>query len=280
MTELVAAYYRQTAPWTQLAATGPGPVSAALADLLADQIRAVCRDVAADEVAMHFTVSTMLDLPFTAGWLEWETIRARTEDLIGTPMGPFVSAYECASWGYCLRHARRVLPAGSYVTISVLDLNVFDLSYWHANPNWGNSGFGVATVLFRLDAERRLECNIGKSINGFGEFCLDLRRVATEDEGTMLIPPFFPHNIAAMYTRLLPEDRRLPNLTDIRGHCFGSDPWVGLVARAGEADFADHRYIATSVALNGYWAIAEIVPRLGGFFAEGPLVADPLETAA
>lgn len=280
MTELIAAHYRHTAPWTRLAETGAGPVSAALADLLDSQIRTVCHDVAAADVAMHFTVSTMLDLPFTSGWLAWDDIRRATEARLGQPMGPFVSAYECASWGYCLRHARRILPPGSYVTVSVLDLNVFDLTYWHANPNWGQSGFGVATMLFRLDPSRRLECNIGKSMNGFGEFCLDLRRVAGEDGTAMLIPPYFPHNIAAMYTRILPEARRLPNLTESRGHCFGADPWIGLIERARQPVAATDRFLATSVALNGYWTIAEITLRPDGRFSEGPLVSDPSERAA
>lgn len=280
MTELVAAYYRATEPWADLAAQGPAPVSEALAELLADQIRAVCRDVAPGEVATHFTVSTMLDLPFTSGWLTWEPIRRRASARLGAEMGPFVSAYECASWGYCLRHARRILPEGAYVTISVLDLNVFDLSYWRGNPNWGRSGFGVATILCRLDRTSRIECNIGKSLNGFGEFCLDMRRLAAEDAEALLLPPFFPHDIAAMYARILPEERRLPNLTETRGHCFGSDPWVGLVERASAPDFFDRRYLATSVALNGYWTFAEMTPRRGGFFAEGPLVAAPSQRKA
>lgn len=281
MLELSAALYRKTDPWPHFAATGAEPVAQALGELLAAQMQQACAGIDVAQVGMNFVVSTMLDLPFTSGWLNWEMIERHTR-LPDTPkFDNFVSAYECASWGYCLRYAQRFLKPGQYVAVSVLDLNIFDLSYWHANPaNWGNSGFGLATLVFRLSGEDRVECHIGKSINGFGEFCLDMRRCATEDAGITLIPPFFPHHIAAMYTRPIPAERRLPNIVDDYGHCFGSDPWVALILRhaQGQVNPGD-RYLATSVALNGYWAFAELQLAENGHFSMGPAVPEPGEPA-
>lgn len=281
MLELSAALYRKTEPWADFVPAGPEAVAEALGGLLSSQLQAACARIDPAEVGMNFVVSTMLDLPFTSGWIDWERIRRHT----GRPDTPafdsFVSAYECASWGYCLSYAKRFLRPGQYVAISVLDLNLFDFSYWHANPNWGSSGFGLSTLVFRLSADDRVECHIGKSINGFGEFCLDMRRCAQEDEGLTLIPPFFPHNIAAMYTKLIAEDRRLPNLTDLHGHCFGSDPWIALIGRHGANEIAlQDRYLATSVALNGYWCFAELQLAREGVFAFGEPVPTPLAVAA
>jgi hypothetical protein len=281
MLELSAALYRKTDAWPSFAAGGPQAVAGALGELLSSQMQAACSGIDPEQVGMNFVVSTMLDLPFTSGWIDWEMIRPHTQRPHTPAFDSFVSAYECASWGYCLRYAKRFLMPDQYVAISVLDLNVFDLSYWHANPNWGNSGFGLATLLFRLSGEDRVECHIAKSINGFGEFCLDMRRCSQEDAGLTLIPPFFPHNIAAMYTKLIAEDRRLPNLTEEHGHCFGSDPWLALIQRYGAGLIgADERFLAASVALNGYWCFAEIQLAADGIFQFGPQVPEPKEIAA
>lgn len=276
MLELKAALYRKTDAWPRFAEDGPQAVAEALGELLSSQMQVACSGIDPEQVGMNFVVSTMLDLPFTAGWIDWEMIRPYTQRPYTPAFDSFVSAYECASWGYCLRYAKRFLMPGQYVAISVLDLNVFDLSYWHTNPNWGDSGFGLATLLFRLSADDRVECHIAKSANGFGEFCLDMRRCSQEDEGVTLIPPFFPHNIAAMYTKLIPEHRRLPNLTEEYGHCFGSDPWLALIHCHGAGLMGGHdRFLASSVALNGYWCFTEIRLAAEGIFQLGSRILEP-----
>lgn len=281
MLELQAALYRKTDPWPNLASQGAEPVARELGTLLASQMQQACQGIDPSQVGMNFVVSTMLDLPFTSGWLNWPMIERHARLDHAPKFNNFVSAYECASWGYCLRFAKKFLKPGQYVAISVLDLNIFDLSYWKANPtNWGNSGFGLATLVFKLSGDDRIECHIGKSLNGFGEFCLNMRRCATQEEGVTLIPPFFPHHIAAMYTRPIPEAQRLPNLVDEFGHCFGSDPWVALIRRHEQGLVQPgERFLATSVALNGYWTFAELQLAAEGVFGMGEIVREPGDQA-
>lgn len=287
MLELTSALYRRAGHWAGLSAEGAGPVSQKLGALLADQLAQASEGIDRSKIRRNFVVSTMLDLPFTSGWLKWPEIAqaaraASPEDL--PDFDNFVSSYECASWGYCLRYAAQELEPGEMVAISVLDINILNLSYWEGNSNWGKSGFGLATIVLTLDEETGITCNIAKSINAFGEFCLDMRSRAQTETDSLLVPPFFPHDIASMYTKLVPEERRTQNLTDTWGHCFGSDPWVGLIeeVRAG-GDWAGQTYTATSVALNGYWVLARLRLNPAGRFEilpDLPAIETDLEEAA
>ena len=282
MRELSAASYRKTDHWGPLARKGAPAVAAELGRVLADQMDQATRGIDRRRIARNFVVSTMLDLPFTSGWLTWgpiaEAVRAHAPtDLPGADN--FISGYECASWGYSLRYALRELQPGDVVLISVLDINVMNISYWESNPNWGNSGFGLATIALTLSEENRVECHIAKSINAFGEFCLDLRRLAQGSEA-VLLPPYFPEDIAAMYTKIVPQAQRTENLFARWGHCFGSDPWVGLIEEVAACpDWAERTYLATSVALNGYWTFAELKLNPKGRFEILPPLGVPEETA-
>lgn len=285
MLELTRATYRRAGHWSGLSEQGAAPVAQALGRLLADQLDHASAGLDRSRIRRNFVVSTMLDLPFTSGWLRWPEIAraaraAGPDDLPG--FDNFVSSYECASWGYCLRYAARELQPGEMVAISVLDINILNLGYWDANPNWGTSGFGLATVILTLDGDSDITCTIAKSVNAFGEFCLDMRSRAQADPEALLVPPFFPHDIASMYTKLVPEDRRTPNLTDHWGHCFGSDPWVGLIEQTRTTpDWPDRVYTATSVALNGYWVMARLrLARDGRFEMLPDLPAIPLSKDA
>lgn len=277
MLELVHAVYRPTQPWANFVhSAGRDAVIGELGALLSGQLETAMNGMDPAHIKRNFVVSTMLDLPVTSGWLDWDLLQPATQRPGVPRFDNFVLAYECASWGYCLRYAKRFLKPGECVAISVLDLNIFDLTYWDANPNWGQSGFGLATVILRMSDQDTFDCRTAKSANGFGEFCLDLRRIAKEDAVSTLVPPYFPAEIAAMYTNLVPEDRRTENFAETWGHCFGSDPWVGLIieAKAGRAT-PDRQFIATSVALNGYWALATLTLNPNGHFAILPDLSEP-----
>lgn len=260
---LEAAVYRGSDHWGDLASEGRGAIVEGLARVIAEQTEAVLDGVDRSELRANMVVTTMLDMPFTSGWLSWGDLQRAT--LAHTDAGPqtLISAYECSSWGFALRYAKTLEKSGRelppLVVISILDINILNLSHWYENENWGRSGFGIATVLLRCGKDDRLSCHIAKADNGFGEFCVDIRNRMLADATVLVTPPFFPSNISALYDRLLPQDRLLPNRVETWGHSFGADPWISLIEqRLAGLDRPGDRYLATSVSLNGYWCTTEL----------------------
>lgn len=278
MLELSAATYRKTDHWAPVARQGGKATAQMLGQVLSAQLADTVQDIDPGRIKRNFVVSTMLDLPFTSGWLAWADIAAATRDQPAhlPRFDNLIAGYECASWGYCLRYALKELEPGDMIAISILDINVMNISYWHSNPNWGNSGFGLATFVLTAAQDNHVECHIAKSINAFGEFCLDLRRLSKERPQMRIVPPYFPSDIAAMYTKIVPQEHRTENLVQDWGHCFGSDPWVGLIEEVARGNaWQDTPYVATSVALNGYWTFADVKLNPTGRFAILPPLGVP-----
>lgn len=279
-----AAVWSPADPWPDFCRRGPGPVADALGAAIAAQIDRATEGMDPASIGATFVVSTMLDMPVTAGWLRWPDVAAAARRARAAPE-TFLNAYECASWGFALRYAMRLLPPGARVVVAIVDVNVLDLEYWKANPNWGTSGFGIGAVVFRLSGEDALHCAFARTASGYGEFCLDLRRAMAESAGTVALAPWFPAPIAAMYDRLVDRARLLPNRNDVWGHSFGCDPWIGLIEHVTGAypdapPAPDARYLATSIALSGYWAFAEVAANPAGRFEIAPRILQPMERAA
>jgi len=279
MLELTAATYCKTDHWAPVSRLGGKATAKMLAEVLVEQFATTIKELDQTRIKRNFVVSTMLDLPFTSGWLKWADIAAAASDT--RPDLPafdnLITGYECASWGYCLRYAFKDMNPGDMIAISILDINVMNISYWESNANWGNSGFGLATIVLTLGEDNQIECHIAKSINAFGEFCLDLRRVSREQSGVMLVPPYFPSDIAAMYAKIVPQEQRTENLVDDWGHCFGADPWIGLIEEVARGcNWQDTTYFATSVALNGYWTYAKLKLNPKGVFKILPPLGVPM----
>jgi hypothetical protein len=72
-----------------------------------------------------------------------------------------------------------------------------------------------------------------------------------------LAQPFFPSHVTELFYRLLPGTDHLPDLHPRFGHCFGADPWLSILTDAPNSA-PGQGYLAASVALNGYWALAEV----------------------
>lgn len=271
---LESAVYRRATDWSVLVSQGKDAIAHELGRAIGTQIETAIGDFPASEVGMNMVVTTMLDMPFTSGWITWPEVAAAARTYTRSPPQNLVSAYECSSWGFVLRYAKPSRMDGPLAVITVLDLNIFNLSYWDANPNWGTSGFGIATLVVRCSDADSAYCHVAKAANGFGEFCIDLRNHMIKDSTILVTPPFFPPNISALYDRLLPADRLLPNRVDTYGHSFGADPWISLIEqRLGGHDTPQDRYLATSVSLNGYWCCAEIsLAPQGRFILQDTLV--------
>jgi hypothetical protein len=258
---LEAVLYRQ-APVLPSVRTADGlRVSSALGQLLGGEIEYAAQHVAPGDVSLNICVSTMIDLPFASGWLNWHDVTRAAATMTRHPPRNFTAAYECAGWGFALDYAhRRALP-GSHIIITVADLNLLDLSFWYGDPNWGDSCLGISTVLFKVpgDGKFPLRAKVARSVHGMGEFCVDLRDWMTRSSAGCANVPFLPRDKAQIYGRLLDERRLLPNLNDRFGHCFGSDTWVSYVDHAMKGLIKPGAvYTATCASLRGYWAITDL----------------------
>lgn len=271
MLMLEAAHYRPFPAGLSIEPKGrldPERVHQVLGEAISEQIEITRGTVVPDNLGLNMIASTMLDLPLANRWMTWSKLRRSIEHgTVAVPTG-FVNAYECATWGYLLRYAIARAAGKTHVLMTIVDVNVLDLTMWYQNENWGKSGFGIMSLLFRLPSrESTLENDtpsvttaVARSGSAVGEFVVELRKLLSAEKNAILSGPFFSPSIYAMFDRVLPTDRLLPNLHDVYGHCFGSDPWLGLIVAAQSANHSidQSTFLAASVALNGYWAIAPV----------------------
>ncbi|CQJ56184.1 Uncharacterised protein [Yersinia intermedia] len=245
-------------------------MSLALAKVVGEQIARCLHDWQAPLPDRHFMCSTIMDLTFARQLVDWPTLVGQMHQYTDAVPDMLINAYECASWGYCLRQALSHPRTSPYVMCTIVDLNLMGLSFWRANPNWGDSGFGIATLLFRADADahQRVTVNVAKTSNFIAEFSIAVRSWLADKPQYKLALPFFPQSASQLFQRLLPDADILPDLHPRLGHCFGADPWISLIEQAPHA-LPGQRFLATSVALNGYWAMADITLAADGIFNWG-----------
>lgn len=254
------------------------PVADALldmADVLGPQVNQLLAQTGLDgsEFDRHFLCSTMIELPFTTQAVQWSTIAAKLAEYGSHQPDTYINAYECASWGYSIRHYLRQdqlnQRQSKYMMVSIIDANVYDLEFWRYNDHWQHSGFGITTVILEVDGPLSDELTIGSAVthNGVAEFATVVRRTVAKKPGAVVALPFFPSNVQKMFEKLLRGQPRLPDLHAEHGHCFGSDPWLSLLHHGLNCDHENgrarvtepQRFMACSVALNGYYCIAELM---------------------
>jgi hypothetical protein len=247
-----------------------------LAPVLAQQTKKVLGDIDQAEIARHFLCSTMLELPFTSGAASLADVNAENTD--ASSYSSFINTYECASWGYSLRYYLKQVPDSRYLLVSILDANVLRLNFWKQNENWGKSGFGLCTFLLEVDQDEPaaksgakqdglagnspdnlITASCAVTYNSTPEFATIIRRMVTGKEDITLSLPFFPENIRQIFTRMLGSFKQLPDLHDRWGHCFGSDPWLSIINQGVTQGFQEPtKILACSIALNGYYCMAEV----------------------
>ena len=228
------------------------------------QVLAGLSDAEKAQIDRHFLCSTMVELPFTTGDIAWTEVAAQLAKKGPNNPDTYINAYECASWGYSLRHyLTYAKPEKSrFLLVSILDANLYDLTFWRYNENWHESGFGITTLLLEVTGEvtDELITQCALTHNSMAEFATFVRRTVTDKEDVCLALPFFPDHIQDMFNKLLAKQWRLPDLHHNWGHCFGSDPWLSILCHSLEnPPIKAQKYMAASLALNGYFALAEVV---------------------
>lgn len=239
-----------------------------LAEMLGNQTNQVLAQLNTSEkaqISRHFLCSTMIELAFTTGHMAWRDVAQMLAPYGEHQADTYINAYECASWGYSLRHYLKQDEIhgrdSRFLLVSIIDANVYDLEFWRYNENWHDSGFGITTVLLEVTEPLTNELVIGcaKTHNSMAEFATVVRRTAASRDNCELAMPFFPTHIQQMFDKLLANQPRLPDLHHDWGHCFGSDPWLSILKHSQTHSVEQNQqYLACSLALNGYYAMAEV----------------------
>jgi hypothetical protein len=237
-----------------------------LTHLLAEQTKQVTATLTPTEqikIKRHFLCSTMIDLPFTTGDISWPQVVNMLAKQGDNQADSFINAYECASWGFSLRHYlqhdKQISPR--LLLVSIIDANIFDLEFWRYNENWHESGFGITSVLIEIDGSitDELITQSATTHNSMAEFATVVRRHASTKSDITLAMPFFPEHIQQMFDKLLISQTRLPDLHQDWGHCFGADPWLSILNHCSEQPvIEEQQYLACSLALNGYFSMAQV----------------------
>lgn len=236
------------------------------AQIVSDHVNETMKPFVDLSVYSHYLCSTIIDVPFSSKKFDWSRLQKKVAEQSSFAPGSFVNAYECASWGYSLRHALRRQTESRYVLISIIDLNVLELEYWKENSNWGKSGFGITTLLFECslepenapEKEATLNIGVARGNNAIAEFTLAMRNHVNTKPTAKLAYPYFPENVTELFYKLIPSANFLPDYHGEFGHCFGADPWISIIKDYQNSQDKEQSYLAASVALNGYWGIADV----------------------
>ncbi len=272
MSELVLrrGFYHRCMEPLILEEASPQRLQKALGDHLGSCIARTFAEWEGPPPAVHYLCSTMVDFPFSTGAIDWRGLCARIS--LHTPFTPntLVNGYECASWGYALRHGLQHSSHDEVIAISIVDINLLNFTFWQENPNWGTSGFGTSTLVFdpSASASSAVSVNYARTHNVVAEFALAMRSAVKSAPEVRLAKPFFPENITQVFMRQLPHADHLPDEHPVLGHCFGSDPWISII-RDASVHAESRRYLAASTALNGYWALAHVRTVADGRYSLG-----------
>ncbi|NVZ18760.1 hypothetical protein HX794_03810 [Pseudomonas costantinii] len=209
-------------------------------------------------VAHHYLCSTMMDSIFSAAAVEASSLLG-PEHQVPTS---FTHAYECACWGYCLRHHLKNKGGPNSFAISILDVNSMEMTMWKSNPAWGKSGFGITTLFFSLmeDEQSASPVMTGAAAGGNNiiAFASVAKQAARQFQSELLSLPFFPDNMSVPLRRALKEFSLLGDCHATYGHAFGSDPWIAVLHEHARQTLAGRRVVLGSLALRGYYCFANI----------------------
>ncbi|RQS64118.1 hypothetical protein DID96_29060 [Burkholderia sp. Bp8963] len=206
-------------------------------------------------------LSTIMDSTFTAPQRAVARFVAAIASTSGHAPQGIVSAYLCASWGFALRHLQRN-TALTRIALLIVDLDVHDMAWHLDHPLTGRSGFGTTTLLFslpRAPAALRPECSGPHPNSAYSEFVMALRRHAALAEPAACFIPFTRTPLHATARAALGGTPLAPNRYDAWGHCFGADPWIGLIEHLAPGPHpAPLLVLCGAIALNGYYTLCPI----------------------
>ncbi|WP_374562576.1 hypothetical protein [Ideonella sp.] len=183
------------------------------------------------------------------------------EQVCGLRPQAIVNAYMCTGWGYALRHFLRHTDV-KRVAIAIVDLDPHNLAWQRRHPVIGASGFGVTTLLATLPSDRSREpqCSGPHPNSAFNDFVMALKAHHGRHGAQPTFIPFTQGALATTAERVLAKTQLGPNRNAEYGHCFGADPWIGLIEWfEAQPPQSACSVVAGGIAYNGYYSFAPVV---------------------
>ena len=248
-----ALHWRVEPPFAPDAA-GPRDRAAQAGQLAGAQCAEACARCGFEAEAV-IVASTILDCRLTASAGTLAGFEAALQARAGRPLHGIVNAYLCAGWGFALRHAMRHTGLRR-LALCIIDVDLHDMQWQMEHPVIGRSGFGLSTLLFELPpAALQPQCAGPFGNSGFNEFVMALRAHGQRHGAMPTFMPFTQPALHATAQRVLHGVPLAPNRYDTWGHCFGSDPWIGLIEAPPTAST---RVLAGAIGFNGYYTLCAI----------------------
>lgn len=253
--------YRQTE--TPFVAAGASLAEAA-AELGQRAGAEAARHAGAGKVDDYVVTSTVLSPFLTDDTVEAALFHQAIRQGFGRAPDWITNGYECTGWGYILRHAlqKARLSGPRRLLLQIVDVDIHNFAFWRLTSRWGRSGFGIATLLLDIfpdGNDEALLLGAAPQAHALTMMGRALRQFTESRAGMPVALPFFPESTRSALFKSFDAATAHPDHYSRFGHAFGSDPWLSMLAEieAG-ADYAGGRCVLTSLALNGYFAIAEL----------------------
>lgn len=252
--ELRALTYRRLPPGSCRAA-GLDEAARALGALIGREAAAVASDHAIDDYVVS---STILSALLMDGSPCSRALRDELARHAGRAVDWLTHAYECAGWGYVMRHVlhKAQVSGPRTLLLQIVDVDIHDFTYWYANPQWGESGFGISTLVLRVEPGEAWPLALGAAApaSAMVQMGRALREFSLARRGVPVAVPFFREASRKLLLKRLDGAPVHADGYARFGHSFGSDPWISVLLGAP----APGKTIVNSLALYGYFSIAEV----------------------
>jgi hypothetical protein len=166
----------------------------------------------------------------------------------------------CAGWGYALSYFLRHTDS-RLVMLSMVDVDTHDLAYHRNHVQIGKLGFAITTLLLELPVDRIDKVQTGGPFGGsaFKEFVLALRQHNDLHKPAVSFIPFFGPGLSSIAERIIGAANLGANRYEDYGHCFGSDPWIGIIEWLQSHPLDERINVSAGmVALSGYFALCDL----------------------
>jgi len=147
--------------------------------------------------------------------------------------------------------------------MTVVDACLYGFTHYASHPSVGVSGFGMTSIHLNLPADNpaaSIEVAGPYPDSGFKEFVRALRDRADRTGSKRVMVPYFREDLGAIAARIVGAERSTQNRNQEHGHCFGSDPWIGLTEDLTEGLVHPGDLVTLgTLAYNGYFAVADVI---------------------
>lgn len=205
-------------------------------------------------------VSTVISGAFSGSAATAQQLFDVIESRCGMRPVALLHTYMCAGWGYALRWFSRHTDARR-VMICIVDVDVHDLDYHRHHRQIGKLGFGITSILLYLANDRTITAVTGGPYaeSAFKEFMRALKIHNMRHKPSLTFIPFFGPGLGEIAEKILGRENLGANRHEVYGHCFGSDPWIGIIewVEANPLRYAVN-VTAGAVALSGYFTLCDV----------------------